>query len=37
VFKAGCRRFAVALSPDSDGYHQNHFHFDMGPNGPYCH
>lgn len=37
VFNAGCRRFSVSLSPDSDGYHQNHFHFDMGPGGPYCH
>lgn len=36
VFKAGCRRFAVSLSPDSDRFHQNHLHFDMGPSGPYC-
>jgi hypothetical protein len=37
AFKAGCRRFAVSLSPESDSFHQNHLHFDMGPNGPYCH
>jgi hypothetical protein len=33
--QAGCRRFAVALGPDSDTFHRNHFHFDMG-RGPYC-
>lgn len=37
AFRAGCRRFAVSLGPDGDGYHQNHFHFDMGPGGGYCH
>jgi hypothetical protein len=36
VFKAGCRRFAIAISPDGDSAHYNHLHFDMGPNGPYC-
>jgi hypothetical protein len=33
--KAGCRRFGVALGPEADAYHRNHFHFDMGQ-GPYC-
>lgn len=33
--RAGCRRFAIGLSPDSDHFHYNHFHFDMG-RGPYC-
>lgn len=33
--RAGCRRFAIGLSPDSDRFHYNHFHFDMG-RGPYC-
>ncbi|MFN3389471.1 MAG: extensin family protein [Allosphingosinicella sp.] len=33
--KAGCRRFQVGLGPDSDAYHRDHFHFDMG-RGPYC-
>jgi hypothetical protein len=36
VFKAGCRRFAIGISPDGDRNHYNHLHFDMGPNGPYC-
>ena len=35
VHEAGCRRFEIGLGPDSDGYHSNHFHFDMGQ-GPYC-
>jgi hypothetical protein len=29
-------RFNIGLSPDSDSYHYNHMHFDMG-RGPYCH
>jgi hypothetical protein len=36
VHREGCRRFAIGLSPDSDAYHYNHMHFDMG-RGPYCH
>jgi hypothetical protein len=35
VHQAGCRRFAIGLGPDSDGYHHDHLHFDMGQ-GPYC-
>ena len=35
VHRAGCRRFNVGLGPDSDAYHYNHLHFDMG-RGPYC-
>ncbi|HZF95625.1 MAG TPA: extensin family protein [Allosphingosinicella sp.] len=35
VHQAGCRRFSVGLSPDSDAYHANHLHFDLGA-GPYC-
>jgi hypothetical protein len=35
VHQAGCRRFAIGLGPDSDAFHYNHFHFDMG-RGPYC-
>lgn len=35
VHEAGCRRFAIGLGPDSDAYHYNHLHFDMG-RGPYC-
>ncbi len=33
--RAGCRRFAVGLGPDSDRFHYNHFHFDLG-RWPYC-
>ena len=33
--QAGCRRFGVALGPEANAYHRNHFHFDMGQ-GPYC-
>ena len=36
IFQGGCRRFNIGLSPESDRYHYNHLHFDMGPNGPYC-
>ena len=35
VHEGGCRRFNIGLSPDSDAYHYNHLHFDMG-RGPYC-
>jgi hypothetical protein len=35
VHQAGCRRFSVGLSPDSDAYHRDHLHFDLG-RGPYC-
>jgi len=35
VHRAGCRRFSVGLSPDSDRWHTNHLHFDLG-RGPYC-
>ena len=35
VHQAGCRRFQIGLGPDSDNFHRNHFHFDMG-RGPYC-
>jgi hypothetical protein len=35
VHRAGCRRFSVGLSPDSDRWHHNHLHFDLG-RGPYC-
>ena len=36
IHQGGCRRFNIGLSPESDRYHYNHLHFDMGPNGPYC-
>lgn len=35
IHEAGCRRFAIGLGPDSNAYHYNHMHFDMG-RGPYC-
>jgi hypothetical protein len=37
VRKAACRRFDVVISPDGDAQHNDHLHFDMGGNGPYCH
>lgn len=36
IHKSGCRRFNIVLGPDANGYHRDHFHFDMGPGGPYC-
>ena len=33
--QAACRRFGVALGPEANAYHGDHFHFDMGQ-GPYC-
>lgn len=35
VHQAGCRRFQVALGPDANALHRDHFHFDLG-RGPYC-
>jgi hypothetical protein len=35
IHKAGCRRFSIGLGPDSDAFHRDHLHFDMGQ-GPYC-
>lgn len=35
IHEGGCRRFNIGLGPDSDAFHYNHFHFDMG-RGPYC-
>lgn len=35
VHSAGCRRFGIVLGPDSDAFHRDHLHFDMGQ-GPYC-
>lgn len=31
VAAAACRRFSVVLTPDSDRFHQDHFHVDIGP------
>ena len=33
--RRGCRRFSIGLGPDSDAFHRDHLHFDMG-RGPYC-
>ena len=30
VHQGGCRRFNIGLSPESDRFHYNHLHFDMG-------
>lgn len=35
VHQAGCHRFPIGLGPDANGFHADHFHFDMGA-GPYC-
>lgn len=35
LHQSACRRFRVVIGPDANAYHQDHFHFDMGP-GPYC-
>jgi hypothetical protein len=35
VHRAGCRRFNVGLGPESDAFHRDHLHFDLG-RGPYC-
>lgn len=36
VHKSACRRFNIVIGPAGDAQHYNHFHFDMGTNGPYC-
>ncbi|MDB6453821.1 extensin-like domain-containing protein [Falsirhodobacter sp. 20TX0035] len=37
-YKAGCGIFGTTLGPGSDGYHEDHMHFDMPSNrrSPYC-
>lgn len=37
--KAGCAMFSTILGPGSDGYHENHMHFDVAHHGGghYCH
>lgn len=37
--KAGCGTFHTILGPGSDGYHENHIHFDVSHHGgrDYCH
>jgi hypothetical protein len=35
--KAGCGPFGTTLGPGSDGYHEDHLHFDIANRGrPYC-
>ena len=38
VHKAACGIFGTTLGPGSDGYHENHLHFDVARyrSGPYC-
>ena len=38
VYKAACGIFGTTLGPGSDGYHENHLHFDVARhrNGTYC-
>lgn len=38
AYKAACGTFGTTLGPGSDGYHEDHMHFDVatGRSGPYC-
>jgi hypothetical protein len=38
IYKAGCGYFRTTLGPGSDGYHEDHFHFDTSARkgGSYC-
>jgi hypothetical protein len=38
AYQAGCGIFGTTLGPGSDGYHEDHMHFDTAShrNGPYC-
>jgi hypothetical protein len=38
IYKAGCSYFRTTLGPGSDGYHEDHFHFDTSARkgGAYC-
>ncbi|MFN4193798.1 MAG: extensin family protein [Tabrizicola sp.] len=38
IYKAGCGYFKTTLGPGSDGYHEDHFHFDTSARkgGAYC-
>jgi hypothetical protein len=38
IYKAGCGYFKTTLGPGSDGYHEDHFHFDASARkgGAYC-
>ena len=39
AYKAACGIFGTTLGPGSDGYHEDHMHFDVPSNrrSPYCH
>jgi hypothetical protein len=38
IYKAACPYFRTTLGPGSDGYHEDHFHFDTSARsgGSYC-
>ena len=38
VWKSACGTFGTVLGPESDRFHQDHFHFDTAKHfgGPYC-
>lgn len=38
IYKSGCSYFRTTLGPGSDGYHEDHFHFDTSARkgGAYC-
>lgn len=33
---SACGPFGTVLGPDADRFHQDHFHFDIKDNGPFC-
>jgi Extensin-like protein C-terminus len=38
AYKSACGTFKTTLGPGSDGYHEDHMHFDTASGrGPYCH
>lgn len=36
LHRGACGPFGTVLGPDADRHHQDHFHFDVANNGPYC-
>jgi hypothetical protein len=38
MHKAACGPFGTVLGPGSEGFHEDHFHFDTAQyrSGPYC-
>jgi len=36
IHKAACHSFSTVLGPESNAYHSDHFHFDLGCHGKAC-